>query len=148
MNKEFLNVILADDDEANQILLKNIFKELKIDIKVQCFNSGLQLLDYLNSKEGHIPEVLFMNSKISGKNIRECIQEIKSESRLGNIVIAVYGENLPDNEIEDFFILGANVFIRKPDNYPGLKKIVSEVVTITWQYHTSGLNKDNFILKI
>ena len=29
-----------------------------------------------------------------------------------------------------------------------LKKVLSEVVTLNWQYHTSGLNKDNFLLRM
>jgi predicted neutral ceramidase superfamily lipid hydrolase len=40
MNKEFLNVIVADNDENTLNFFKNIFKELKISIKVQCFNNG------------------------------------------------------------------------------------------------------------
>ena len=29
-----------------------------------------------------------------------------------------------------------------------LKKILSEIVTLNWQYHTSGLNKENFLLRM
>jgi len=148
MNREFLNVILADDDEAGQILLKSIFKELKIEIMVQCFQSEIQVMDYLNSTEGRIPEILLIHNTLSGGISKESIQEIRSEVRFGNMIIAVYGENLPESEIEDFFVAGAHVFIRKPNTYADLKKIVSDVVAVIWQYQTSGLNKDNFILKI
>jgi len=148
MNREFLNVILADDDEAGQILLKSIFKELKIEIMVQCFQSEIQVMDCLNSTEGRIPEILLIHNTLSGGISKESIQEIRSEVRFGNMIIAVYGENLPESEIEDFFVAGAHVFIRKPNTYADLKKIVSDVVAVIWQYQTSGLNKDNFILKI
>ncbi len=148
MNREFLNVILADDDEAGQILLKSIFKELKIEIMVQCFQSEIQVMDYLNSTEGRIPEILLIHNTLSGGISKESIQEIRSEVRFSNMIIAVYGENLPESEIEDFFVAGAHVFIRKPNTYADLKKIVSDVVAVIWQYQTSGLNKDNFILKI
>lgn len=148
MNREFLNVILADDDEAGQILLKSIFKELKIEIMVQCFQSEIQVMDYLNSTEGRIPEILLIHNTLSGGISKESIQEIRSEVRFGNMIIAVYGENLPESEIEDFFVAGAHVFIRKPNTYADLKKIVADVVAVIWQYQTSGLNKDNFILKI
>ncbi|UZT97205.1 response regulator [Chryseobacterium fluminis] len=148
MNREFLNVILADDDEAGQILLKSIFKELKIEIMVQCFQSEIQVMDYLNSTEGRIPEILLLHNTLSGGISKESIQEIRSEVRFGNMIIAVYGENLPESEIEDFFVAGAHVFIRKPNTYADLKKIVSDVVAVIWQYQTSGLNRDNFILKI
>ncbi len=40
MNKEFLNVIVADSDENTLTFFKNIFKEQKISIKIQSFNNG------------------------------------------------------------------------------------------------------------
>ncbi|MFN8362771.1 MAG: response regulator, partial [Cloacibacterium normanense] len=36
----------------------------------------------------------------------------------------------------------------KPNDFDTLKKVLSDVVAINWQYHTSGLNKDNFLLRM
>ena len=38
--------------------------------------------------------------------------------------------------------------MKKPSNFNDLKKILSDVVTINWQYHTNGLNKENFLLRL
>ncbi|MFP3593214.1 response regulator [Chryseobacterium sp. SIMBA_038] len=148
MNREYLSVILVDDDEGNRILFKNIFKELKIGVKVQSFGSGANLMEYLNSKEAQIPEILFMNYHISQKNSLECISEIKTDFRFDNMVTAIYSENLSENEVEEIFVNGVNIFIKKKDDYNAMKKVLSEVITINWQYYTSGLNRDNFIMKV
>lgn len=148
MNREYLNVILADNDEGNQVFFRNIFKDLKIGIKVQIFQNGEDLMEYLNSEEAHIPEILFMDYGIPVKNCLEYLQEIKIDFRFDHMVTAVYSDRLSESEIEDVFVNGANIFMKKPDNYSDLKKIISEVVTVNWQYHTSGLNKDNFIMKV
>jgi hypothetical protein len=39
MNREYLNVILVDSNGENQALFKDIFKDLRIGIKVRIFNN-------------------------------------------------------------------------------------------------------------
>ncbi|KPH13866.1 response regulator [Chryseobacterium sp. ERMR1:04] len=148
MNREYLSVILVDDDEGNRIVFKKILKELKIGVKIQSFGNGGNLMEYLNSQEALVPEILFMNYNISIKNSLECLSEIKTDFRFDNMVTAVYAENLSESEIEDVFVNGANVFIKKKEDYTAMKKVLSEVITINWQYYTSGLNRDNFIMKV
>ncbi len=64
------------------------------------------------------------------------------------MVTAIYTEEISENEIEETFVKGNNIFMRKPSDFGTLKKVLTEIITINWQYYTSGLNKDNFILKI
>ncbi|SEW49181.1 CheY chemotaxis protein or a CheY-like REC (receiver) domain [Chryseobacterium wanjuense] len=148
MNKEYLNVILVDDDEGNQIFFKNIFKDLKVGVKVQIFNNGRDLMNFLNSEDALIPEILFMKYDIPKKNSLECLEEIKIDFRFDQMVNVIYSDELSVGEEEDVFVKGANVFMKKPDNYADMKKVLSEIITINWQYHTSGLNKNNFIMKV
>lgn len=148
MNKEFLNVIVADNDEKNLISFKNILKELKISIKVQCFSNGKDLMEYLNNEDAVVPEIVFIKYTIPGKESMECLGEIESNSKFGNMITAIFSEPIPENEIEEIFVKGAHIFLKKPDCFERLKKVLTEVITISWQYHTSGLNKDHFILKV
>jgi response regulator RpfG family c-di-GMP phosphodiesterase len=148
MNKEFLNVIVADNDENTLIFFKNILKELKISIKVQCFSNGKSLMEYLKNDDAVVPEIAFIKYKIPGKGSMECLDEIHSDIKFSNMVIVIYSEPIPENEIEDIFVKGANVFMKKPESFETLKKVLTEVITINWQYYTSGLNKENFILKV
>ena len=148
MNKEFLNVIVADNDENTLIFFKNIFKELKISIKVQCFHNGTDVMKYLNNEEALIPEIIFLKYDLPEKHSLECIDEIRGNHKFSNMVTTVFCEPIPENEIEEIFVKGGNIYMRKPDTFESLKKVLSEVITINWQYHTSGLNKENFILKV
>ncbi|ASK31991.1 response regulator [Chryseobacterium sp. T16E-39] len=148
MNKEYLNAILVDDDEGNIILFKNIFKDLKITVKVQSFQNGRDLMKYLSNAEVLVPEILLMNYNIPHKNSMECLDEIKLDLRLSGMITGIYSDVLSEEDIEKIFVKGANIYIKKPDNYKDMKRVVSEVITLNWQYHTSGLNKDNLILKV
>lgn len=147
MNKEYLTVILADHDEGNLIHLKNILQDFKIQVKVKTFCNGKDLMDYL--QEDHIvPEVVFINYHIPLKGCLECLDEIKSDQKFDPVIIVVYSENISVEDEEKIFVTGANVLMKKPDNYRDMKKNVTDIISITWQYHTSGLNKNNFIMKV
>ncbi|GEN73617.1 MULTISPECIES: response regulator [Chryseobacterium] len=148
MNKEYLNVITVDDDEGNIIFFKNIFRDLKIGVKSQFFSDGDDLMKYLSSNGAIIPEVIFIKYDISGKSCMECLREIKINHGFSNIIIAVYAGQISENETEEIFVNGGNIFMRKPETYDGLKKSLTEIITVNWQYHSSGLNKDNFIMKV
>ncbi len=77
----------------------------------------------------------------------ECLKEIKQNNKFNDIAIAIYSTSASDQDVENTFVLGANIYIKKPSNFNELKKILSDVVIINWQYHTNDLNKDNFLLR-
>lgn len=148
MNKEFINIILADDDEDDRLFFTDAFSELKISTRVTTFNDGVELMDYLNNLESILPNVLFLDLNMPRKNGVECLLEIKQNERFDDIAIAIYSTSSSEEHIEETFVNGANIYIKKPNDFNTLKKILSDVVTINWQYHTSGLNKDNFLLRL
>ncbi len=148
MEKEYIHIILADDDEDDRLFFTDAFSELKISTKVQTYNDGVELMNHLNEDDVVLPNVLFLDLNMPRKNGIECLQEIKSNDKFKDIAIAIYSTSSSEEHIEETFVLGANVYIKKPNDFNTLKKVLSDVITINWQYHTSGLNKDNFLLRM
>lgn len=148
MEKDYIHIILADDDEDDRMFFTDAFDELKINTKVQTYNDGVELMNYLNMVDAILPNVLFLDLNMPKKNGIECLHEIKADKRFDDIAIAIYSTSSSEEHIEETFVNGANIYIKKPNDFNTLKKILSDVVTINWQYHTSGLNKDNFLLRM
>lgn len=148
MNKEYIHIILADDDEDDRLFFTDAFEELKISTKVQTYNDGAELMEYLNGDDAILPEILFLDLNMPKKNGIECLNEIKENEKFSDIAIAIYSTSSSEEHIEETFVNGANIYIKKPNDFETLKKVLSNVVTINWQYQTSGLNKDNFLLRI
>jgi CheY-like chemotaxis protein len=148
MQHDYIHIILADDDEDDRLFFVDAFEELKINTKVKTVNDGVELINYLNQDDVQLPNVLFLDLNMPRKNGLECLQEIKANSKFDDIAIAIYSTSASEDDIENTFVQGANIYIKKPDDFSTLKKILSEVVTINWQYHTNGLNKDNFLLRM
>ncbi len=148
MDKDYIYIILADDDEDDRLFFSDAFNELKMNTKVTTFNDGVELMDYLNDTNSVLPNVLFLDLNMPRKNGIECLLEIKKNNRFKDIAIAIYSTSSSDEHIEETFVNGANIYIKKPNDFNVLKKVLSDVVTLNWQYHTSGLNKENFILRM
>lgn len=143
-----MKIALADDDEDDRLFFTDAFEELKIDTKVMTFNDGVFLMDYLNSEAAVLPNVLFLDLNMPRKSGIECLKDIKADKRFNDISIAIYSTSASEEDIEKTFVMGANIYIKKPSDFASLKKVLSEVVTINWQYHTNGLNRDNFLLRL
>jgi len=148
MEKEYIHIILADDDEDDRLFFTDAFEELKINTKVNTFNDGVELMNYLNKPDAVLPNVLFLDLNMPRKNGIECLDEIKMDEKFNDIAIAIFSTSSSEEHIEETFVRGANIYIKKPSDFVTLKKVLADVVTINWQYHTSGLNKDNFLLRL
>jgi CheY-like chemotaxis protein len=148
MHTDYIHIILADDDEDDILFFTDAFDELKINTKVNTFKDGEALMNYLNTDEAVMPNVLFLDLNMPKKTGIECLTEIKANNKMSGIAIAIYSTSASEEDIEKTFVLGANIYIKKPDSFKKLKKVLSEVVSINWQYHTNGLNKDNFLLRL
>lgn len=148
MQTDYIHIILADDDEDDRLFFTDAFSELKINTKVNTYNDGVELMNYLNSDEAILPQVLFLDLNMPKKNGIECLHEIKADKKFDDIAIAIYSTSSSEEHIEETFVSGANIYIKKPNDFNTLKKVLSDVIAINWQYHTSGLNKDNFLLRM
>lgn len=148
MHTDYIHIILADDDEDDILFFTDAFDELKINTKVNTFKDGEELMNYLNTNEAVMPNVLFLDLNMPKKTGLECLAEIKDNDKMSGIAIAIYSTSASEEDIEKTFVLGANIYIKKPADFKKLKKVLSEVVSINWQYHTNSLNKDNFLLRV
>ena len=148
MQNEPIHVLLADDDEDDRNIFIEALNELKINTVVHTVKDGQELIDHLSHTDNSLPHVLFLDLNMPCKTGLDCLNEIKSIGRLKDIAIAIYSTSSSEKDIEETFVRGANIYIKKPSSFSSLKKVLSQVITLNWQYHTSGLNRDNFLLSI
>lgn len=148
MENDILHILLADDDEDDRTFFKEALQEIKVKTKVTLVNDGMQLMNYLNQPGNHLPNVVFLDLNMPLKSGMDCLIEIRKNNRLKDLAIAIYSTSSSEEYIEEAFVRGANIYIRKPDDFAVLKVILEQVVNLNWQYHTSGLKKENFLLNI
>lgn len=148
MNEVTTHVLLADDDKDDIDDFMEAFNSLQLNIELHAVKNGIDLMEYLNDPSTKIPDLVFLDLNISKKSGLECLIEIRKIKQLKNLTIVIYSTSSSEKDMEDTFVNGANVYIKKPAHLTVLKKLLSQVLTINWQYHTSGLNRDNFLMQL
>ena len=143
-----LNVVLADDDEDNRLLFGEAMDQISIKTKLAIFTNGQELMDYLLLPEVDLPQMVFLDLNMPIKNGMQCLNEIRKNDRLKDLIVAIYSTSSSEKDIEETFVQGANIYINKPNSFSELKEAVEKVLQINWQYQTSNLNLDNFLLRL
>ena len=143
-----LYVLLADDDDDDRLFFKDAIEEVKVKTVVNMVNDGVELMDYLNNPDTRLPNLIFLDLNMPRKGGMECLKEIRSNHKLKDLSIAIYSTSGLEKDIEETFVKGANIYIKKPNDFDELKSILVKVININWQYHTSGFNKENFLLNL
>lgn len=146
MSLNNLNVLLADDDE-DRWLFEQALSNLKIKTTLLLFKNGKEIMDYLKKAES-MPHIVFLDLNMPIKNGTECLIEMRKNDYLKEMIVAIYSTSSSEKDIENTFVNGANIYINKPNDFAALKKVIDKVLQLNWQYHTSNLNRDNFLFRI
>ncbi|HNF48016.1 MAG TPA: response regulator [Saprospiraceae bacterium] len=148
MNTKPLSILLADDDEDDRLFFKDALEECRVKTMVETVNDGIELMNLLLEESTVLPHILFLDLNMPRKNGIECLEDIRKSDRLKHITVAIYSTSGAERDIEDTFVKGANVYIKKPNDFNALKEVLENVLSTKWQFHTSGLNKDTFLLNV
>lgn len=148
MNTEKLNIVLADDDEDDRLLFELAIKEINVPKQLLMFKNGTELIQHLRDNRKNLPDIIFLDLNMPNKNGLECLKEIKLDLGLGDITVVIYSTSSSDKDIQSTFLEGANIYINKPTDFNKLKKTIERVLTLDWQYHTSLLNRENFLFRL
>ena len=143
-----IRIMLADDDEADRLLFREAFKEMKIKSIVETVNDGIELMEYLLPMKKPMPHLLFLDLSMPRKNGLECLIELRNNLAFKDLAIAIYSTSASEKDIEDTYLKGANVYINKPNDFAKLKEVLQKAVMMTHLYMEPPFNKDLFLLRV
>lgn len=142
---ENITILLVDDDLDERELFQTAIYGLSTNFKLVTLNDGVYLMDYLVSKPDKRPHIIFLDINMPRKNGLECLIEIRNNPHLRDIPIAMYTTSNNENDIQSSFTLGANVYIKKPDVFNDLKRLIKQTIETDWENRQT--NEDNFLMK-
>ena len=118
MNLKQLNILLADDDLDDCRFFKEALEALPLTTKLTTVNDGEELMTYLLENTDHLPHVLFLDINMPRKDGFECLTEIKNNDTLKDLPVVMFSTSGAQDKISILFKTGADVYIRKPSNFP------------------------------
>ena len=148
---KYQKALLIDENEIDNFINERMITSCNFAEKVVVKNSGPAALDYLRqvlaSKET-LPEIIFLDLNMPRKGGMQCLKEIRENDVLNQLTVAIYSTSSSQRDIEETFVKGANIYIKKPNDFQQLKKTIAHVISVNWQYQTAGLNKEMFFLNV
>lgn len=134
----------ADDDEDDRLLFIDALDELNLPVKVHQLEDGQALLDVLFRKAGQLPEIVFLDINMPGKNGFECLKELRAAAgQLSEVKVVMLSTSGNPENINRSFELGADLYAIKPSTFQGFKILLQDIITLDW---TSFKNRQNFLL--
>jgi CheY-like chemotaxis protein len=138
-------IYLADDDEDDRMLFMDAVSELDLAIMVKQAEDGQQLLHSLYQTAAEIPELLFLDINMPGKNGFECLTEIRNADQPFNALkVIMLSTSNNAYSIDKSYELGADFYAVKPGTYQELKKLLQNVFSMDWNAFTR--DKTGFLI--
>ncbi|WP_337042243.1 response regulator [Emticicia sp. 17c] len=144
MTKQNYHIILADDDEDDQIFFREAMSETVSSVTLNTAKDGIELMSMLAH---NLPDAIFLDLNMPFKNGQECLSEIKNNWRYKNIPVVIYSTSSNIDQINSTFKAGANLYISKPDSYLKLKIILKKVFSLKCEEYKPQPEKEKFVLK-
>ena len=122
------SIVIVDDDADDREIIRDAF-EATIEGQEYIFiENGDRLLDYLSEQsDASIPSLIMLDLNMPGKDGRETLKEIKTDSRFQHIPTIVFTTSSSQRDKQIVYDLGANCFITKPDTF---KKLIDLATSI------------------
>lgn len=123
-----IDVLMAEDDPEDQMLLRTAFQESRVDARLNVVSDGEELLDYLQGRSSHghcrRPDIILLDLNMPRKDGREALAEIKADPKLRAIPVVVLTTSSAEEDILHTYDLGISSYIRKPVTYERLLDVV------------------------
>jgi CheY-like chemotaxis protein len=115
-------IFMADDDHDDQNFLRMAVHKFSPEIRVECVNNGMDLLELLK-KEGE-PDLIILDLNMPQRNGKEILKDIKTNNELKHIPVIIYSTSKSTEEINTIYTLGANSFLTKPRDFKDISSAV------------------------
>jgi CheY-like chemotaxis protein len=147
MDSPPINVLLADDDSDDCLLFKEALEELPLTTNLAIVHDGVELMQYLTSKQDMLPDILFLDLNMPRKNGFECLSEIKQHKKLQALRVIIFSTSFNPAIADQLQKQGAQHYIRKPAEFSNLRKLILQSLTLL-KDKNAQMEAKNFILSV
>ena len=123
-------VLVADDDINDISLLKRAFLRAGIDVHMKIARDGEEVIQYLQGGQPFsdreafpLPKLLLLDLKMPRADGFEVLEWVRKQHALRRMLVVVLTSSDEPEDIDRAYDLGANSYLRKPDDFSNLIKI-------------------------
>lgn len=126
-----INILLVEDNPGDIRLMKEVFKEFKMDHVLNCVLDGEEAVLYLR-KSGKFfnsvtPDLILLDLNLPKKSGKEVLAEIKEDKELRRIPVIILTTSQAEQDIKDAYERHANCYIMKPVEFDQFLVVVKTI---------------------
>lgn len=129
------HIILVDDDEDECLLFEDALIELGYKAQFSYFRNGQETIDYLELIPDITSYLIFLDLNMPAMSGKDCLKIFRKHRKLKDIPVAIYSTTSDQGDIEETHALGANVYIKKPVDFSGIKQTLNTMLAINWDMY-------------
>lgn len=123
-NENEVNIIIAEDDDGQALLIKEYLEEAGIKNNIIRFSDGQQVVDFFNeilaAAKGPVFEsayLILLDIRMPKVDGTEVLKFLKENERLKRIPVMMLTTTDDPREVEKCYELGCNFYITKPMDF-------------------------------
>ena len=127
-----LNILLVEDDPADQKLIKTSLRNQRIANDLHIVNSAEEGLDFLchskdygNGNAG--PDLILLDLNMPGMGGKQFLREIKSDEHLKQIPVIILTTSDSEKDIIDSYKLQASGYVNKPVTLEEFRQVMAGI---------------------
>ncbi|TRX60534.1 response regulator [Fulvivirga sp. M361] len=115
-----IQIMIAEDDLDDRLLIEDAFKENGISLLTTSFaGDGDELLTLLKDRV-ELPDIIMLDLNMPKKDGREALKEIRANNLLKHIPIIIFTTSNAEEDIRLAYQEGGNTYITKPSLFSEL----------------------------
>jgi CheY-like chemotaxis protein len=143
--EDLLNIFLAEDDRDDSFLFQEALNRLSYNVTLSIAEDGEKLIEMLHINRP--PDFIFLDLNMPRKDGYESLRHIRSEKELQHIMVIIMSTSSNKESVERAYNEGADMYIRKPDNFNSLIYAIDECLKRK-NKRPDTPSKDEFLLRI
>lgn len=127
-------ILIVDDDADDREIIRDAFQNAQEEQEFVFIENGNKLMDFLEQNtNGQPPSLIMLDLNMPGKDGRETLKDLKTNSRFHHIPIIVFTTSSSLRDKQMVYELGANCFITKPDTFNKLIEMTNSITRLWLQ---------------
>jgi CheY-like chemotaxis protein len=129
---EPIRILLVEDDQADQKLIKLSLRNQRIANEFYVVNSGEEGMDFLHRHGSYSdgnprPDLILLDLNMPGMGGKEFLKRIKDDESLKQIPVVILTTSDSERDIIDSYRLQASGYVHKPLTLDGFKEVMGKI---------------------
>ncbi|QMW02795.1 response regulator [Spirosoma foliorum] len=124
--KNTFNVLIVDDDEDDQFLLKTAFEQDSPLFNLRFANDGTDVLENIDRTD-FLPDLVLLDLNMPRIGGFEVLSHLKNSPHYRHVPILILTTSDNEEDINRSYELGANTFLIKPTQHQGLVELAEQI---------------------